>query len=596
MRPRAHTGSGSREAGRNVRISRAPLRSRIGLSLLLALAASGLHPRVSSAQGRGATFDPGTEADRAALFDYIVEKTMERDAMASLQQHAYYRAHPTGRDIIADISQWRDELIAADTGEKMWYALNKISNMRRDRHLRVRLIEEGLTLPDRPNVGREAPIRFATDFARSDAPFLFVSDLPVDLSSGRGLDRVRLGDRLLTVNGRTVDQFAAEMDPYQNYSTLPNFWWHLGEDVTGVHDFVPPAFYRETLALELQDASGLTYSIDLPYLDPGSIRWQGHSQIRYAGFELVFQTSSYDLYEPTSELPVIILQWHRFAATVQDVDRLIDHAQANGLLSHHVIVDGTRGGGGRLGPYSLQRLQPRSFKTTFGNAKISDLTPNLIEYFVEAAKRANSRPSRMTVPYEPFPPITPEQAAATPHNLEDVAPGESIEAMDGGEWVADWWDTDVRRAMEAGQAYSSSVPWKSAMLPKWSDGILHPITPTFTGGITVWMSPYGGSQLDQFAAWFKDNELGYMLGMPAGGYSNTWNPSTVLRFPTTGRPIVEVSWTIGYGIRPNGEILQYNPAEVHEYIPVTRDNFARYYDILLERTLSRIGLSVAARR
>jgi len=562
----------------------------VGWVVLLFVVTTGfLSQRTDSTDVSDLAFDPGTQADRAALFDYLVEKTMERDATAALAEHPYYRVHPTGTDIVAEMRRYRDELIAADTDEKMWYALHKISNVRRDRHIGIRRIEGGLIVPERANLGMGAPIRFATDYERADAPFLFVSDLPVEVGSGRGLGRVALGDRLVSVNGRTVAEFAAAMDPYQNYSTISNFWWHLGEDVTGVVDFIPSDFYGEVLTLELRDAAGRTYSVELPYLDPASIRWQGHSEIRYPGFALVYATSSYDLYESNTDLPVIILQWHAFRSTVQDIDRLVAHAEANGLLGRHVIFDGTRGGGGRLGPYRLQRLQQRPFRTTFGNLKISDLTPDLIEYFVEAGKRANSRPSRMTVPHEPFPPITPAQAAATHRDLDQVAPGEVIETIDGGKWLAEWFDTDVRQALAAGQSYSNEVPWKLAMLPKWSNGILQPVSPNFSGGLTVWLSPHGGSQLDQFAAWVKDNELGHIMGMSTGGYSNTWNPETILRFPTTGRPIVAYGWTIGYGLRPNGEILQYNPAEVDEYIPVTRENHLRYFNVLLERTLVRIG-------
>jgi hypothetical protein len=81
------------------------------------------------------------------------------------------------------------------------------------------------------------------------------------------------------------------------------------------------------------------------------------------------------------------------------------------------------------------------------------------------------------------------------------------------------------------------------------------------------------------------------MGMPAGGFSNTWQATEVLRFPTTGQPIVEYMWSMGHSIRPNREILQYNPADVDEYIPQTRDNYFDYHPELLRRTLARLGLN-----
>ncbi len=48
-------------------------------------------------------------------------------------------------------------------------------------------------------------------------------------------------------------------------------------------------------------------------------------------------------------------------------------------------------------------------------------------------------------------------------------------------------------------------------------------------------------------------------------------------------------WSIGHTIRPNGEILEGNPAPVDEWIPLTRENAAEYYPILLGRALELLG-------
>ncbi len=85
-----------------------------------------------------------------------------------------------------------------------------------------------------------------------------------------------------------------------------------------------------------------------------------------------------------------------------------------------------------------------------------------------------------------------------------------------------------------------------------------------------------------------DNELGHVIGMPAGGYSNTWEWEEVLRFPTSGEPVVRYMWSIGHTIRPNGQVLEGNPADVDELVPITRDNFLTYYPDLIARALRRI--------
>jgi hypothetical protein len=45
-------------------------------------------------------------------------------------------------------------------------------------------------------------------------------------------------------------------------------------------------------------------------------------------------------------------------------------------------------------------------------------------------------------------------------------------------------------------------------------------------------------------------------------------------------------WDIGHTIRPNGQILEGNAADVDISIPVTRQNYVDYYPILLRRALA----------
>ncbi|UCC84863.1 MAG: hypothetical protein JSW46_08080, partial [Gemmatimonadota bacterium] len=108
--------------------------------------------------------------------------------------------------------------------------------------------------------------------------------------------------------------------------------------------------------------------------------------------------------------------------------------------------------------------------------------------------------------------------------------------------------------------------------------------------LVCWFGPYGGSHLDQFASIVVDNELGHTIGMSPGGYSNTWEWEEVLVFPQSREPVVQFMWSIGHTIRPNGEILEGNPARVDEYVPVTRDNYLAYYDDLMARTFQHLGI------
>ena len=299
----------------------------------------------------------------------------------------------------------------------------------------------------------------------------------------------------------------------------------------------------------------------MPYLLPGEIEWAGMGKRQYPGFRLEYATETYDLYASEARKPLLILAWHGFRANlITDMDRLMKYASENELLDQAVIFDGTRSRGGSKGAYAIQRLSPKPFKTTFGNLRLSDVTPRFIEEKREEFKKKQLLDSGVS------------------------------ETVDDGTWLMDWLEGDVTAGIRAGQAYSNDVPFKLAHLPKYSDGIIQPAPVHFRGPMVCFFGPYGGSHLDQFASIVIDNRLAHTMGMPCGGYSNTWEWEEVLTFPISKKPIVHYMWSMGHTIRPNGEIQEGNPAPVDESIPVTRDNYLNYYPTLLSRALVHLGL------
>jgi hypothetical protein len=231
-------------------------------------------------------------------------------------------------------------------------------------------------------------------------------------------------------------------------------------------------------------------------------------------------------------------------------------AEAECLLDRAVLFDATRSGGGSLGAYAVQRIQPHPFKTTFGTLQISDV----IEPFVAERREAFER--------------------------KQLLDGDGKETVDDGSWLMDWLEHDVLEALARGDEVTAPVPFKLAHAPKDSDGILQPAPIHFQGPMVVFSGPNGGSHLDQFVSIVADNELGPILGMQAGGYSNTWEWEEVLTYPGTDQAVVGFMWNIGHSIRPNGEILEGNPAEVTHPIPLTAGNAGVYYDLLLTEAFS----------
>jgi hypothetical protein len=226
-----------------------------------------------------------------------------------------------------------------------------------------------------------------------------------------------------------------------------------------------------------------------------------------------------------------------------------------------LVIDVTDSSGGSRGAYAIQRLVDRPFRTTFGNIRLSSGA-------------------------EPF--ITRWAAAEDRSDAPDI-----FGLNESGSWLHEWARTDAIQALERGDDYTAPVPFKLAHLPKDSDGVLQPAPVHFSGPIAIIGGPRGGSHLDQFMAMFADNNLAFTIGMPTGGYSNTWEASEVLTFPGTDQPVVEFMWNIGHTLRPNGEILEGNPVMPEVYVPLTRENFRTYHRDLLTAALDRLARSVS---
>ncbi len=514
----------------------------------------------------------GSEKDREALFYYIMEKTIERESISEPKTRVM------NFDPLREMLRFRDEMINAQTDEELFRVLLKMSNVRRDRHAVVDPVDNGLVVDTETD--RSAPLIFQTDYGTPGEYFFFVGDYSVDISDYTANAKPGIGDKLLAVNDTPVEEYIEELSLYMRYSSYNGLWRQMAEHITRQNFRLPVPLDREEVTFTLESTDGEVYDLTLPYIDRNEIEWEGyylsHGDNRYPGFEKTISAECYDLYEHEN-LPVLVLDWYGFRPTlIEDVDILIEYARENGLLGHDVIFDGTRSRGGSNGAYLIQRLFSDPFLVTYGNLKLSDLTPLFIEDRVQA--------------YEE------ERLGGT---------------RDGGTWQIEWLTTDVKEAWERGDNFSNNVPHKCAHLPKDSDGRLEPAPERFRGNVVSLMGPYGGSHLDQYASMVADNRLGPVIGMPAGGFSSTWEFGEILELPLSGQPLAYFEWGMGNTIRPNvdhpvgvvdkygrhygeamdpdGVVLEGNPPPVDMFIPVTRDNYLSYYDILLEEAMKLLG-------
>ena len=345
-----------------------------------------------------------------------------------------------------------------------------------------------------------------------------------------------------------------EFTPWIRHSTLPGLYWRIARDMARrrIPDF--------PLNLALERPSGQRYDVSLPYTE----RCTSFPLITsYPGFIEIMRRVNFNVLLDRSR-QIILLQWLDFERDdlIDDIPALMEYAEKEGILDYDMIIDVTYSSGGSRGAYAIQRLVDEPFRVTFGNVRLSDLGRELVEYYAGR---------------EPDP------------NALDIF-GLNL----SGSWLIDWARTDAMEAIERGDDYTPPVPFKLAHLPKDSDGILQAAPVHFSGQVAIINArTRGGSHLDQFVAMFVDNDLATFIGMPTGGFSNTWEGREVLNFPDTGRPVVEFQWSIGHTIRPNGEVLEGNPAQPDIYIPLTRHNFSEYHQTLQDEAIAALDASTS---
>ena len=474
------------------------------------------------------------------LFDEIIEKTERREAFSEVKEETQsYSA-------LSEMKDLRSEFLAAKTEADLFYALVKLSNARRDRHLSVNPVDGGLAVPETPNL--VAPVLVLPDFSDLNDPQFFVARVGMDLPLPEP------GDRIVAVNGRTTAEYVEEFTQWIRHSTPYGLYWHMARELPMMVRGVPLDLYSETLDLTLEDASGDRYDVSLPYGDPDT-----HTvgpEPEYPSFEMVLERENFLVHVGEDER-IVLLQWLDFERSlIQDVMDLMEVAERDELLDHDLIIDVRGSTGGSFGAYAIQRLVDRPFRATFGNVRLSDAGEELIERFQNM-------------------------------EIDDSAP--DIFGLNlSRSWLRDWARTDAAEAIRRGDEYTPPTPFKLAHLPRDSGGVLQPAPVHFRGRTAIIGGPHGGSHLDQFLSMFGDNELAVVIGMPTGGYSNTWEHEEILNFPGTDRPVAEFMWNIGHTLRPNTEILEGNPVVPDVYLPLTRANFETYDQELLELAIGAI--------
>ena len=152
------------------------------------------------------------------LFDEIIRKTEQREAFSEIKETNI------GFKAIEDMKKLRSEFATAETELDLWFALVKLSNARRDRHLAVSPVDGGLPGPERQGCV-SAPILVLPDLSDIDNPAFFVAAV------GEGVNSPKVGDVIVGVNDRTIKEYVEEFTFWIRHSTLPGLYWQMSDDL-----------------------------------------------------------------------------------------------------------------------------------------------------------------------------------------------------------------------------------------------------------------------------------------------------------------------------------------------------------------------------
>ena len=235
--------------------------------------------------------------DLEALFDEIISKTERREAFSEVKETNI------GFSAIEDMKILRDEFISSETELDLWFALVKLSNVRRDSHLAVDPVDGG---PERrPCVA--APVYVLPEILDVHNPTFFVSAV------GEGVTSPERGDVIVGVNGSSMEEYIDEFAPWISHSTLPGLYWRMARNLPQRFSGVPLSLYSERLHLTLERPSGERYDVSLPYSD-GCVGWGPRSWSSidpYPGFVEVMKRENFDLLVDESR-EIVLLQWLDF--------------------------------------------------------------------------------------------------------------------------------------------------------------------------------------------------------------------------------------------------------------------------------------------
>lgn len=479
--------------------------------------------------------NPGNTTNET-LYNYLTSTILEREAFSPIKNKQL------NINLKKEFAEHKTSFLQAKTDEDLYFEILKLSNLRRDSHLKMK----PLFLKNYEK--KVLPIKIGVVFD-AKKPIFVIKQIANDYANQ--YPNLKVGDELVKIGGINIDEIIESTKAYIPSSTNNNHYFRLAKALS-TNDFnLSRVIDYDQALFTFKTPQNSTYTYAFSYQKRDEVSFDKVE--KYNGFDLVLKGNNLNTYLSKKD-NVLILEWLDFESDLPDeVDTLMKWAYQNNKLGYNLIIDATESSGGSNSIYALRRLVSKCFSVTKGNLRISDITPKFIEKKTQGEI-----------------------------DIESEKYAKRAE-LDDGTNLRKWLNNQVKDSCLNKAEYSNNVVFK--MKYKTQNDSICPFNTHFNGKIVALFSPRGGSQLDQFASMIVDNKLAHTIGMSAGGYSNTWEWKELVKNPNTNNVLCEFMWNIGHTIRVNGEILEGNPAQVDEYFPPTKENFRNYKNILFHKSL-----------
>ena len=183
---------------------------------------------------------------------------MKREAWSEIKNERYGVSYPD------HFEQFRDDFRDAETDLDLFRAITLFSNARNDRHLDVDPVKHGLDV-DLDSDERSIPLAFEAGFANERANY-FVAGIGKEFFAGFAGQQPAIGDTLVSVNGLSLEEYAALVRPYSAHST-ENTSGRGQRAGFGTRNVLwPEVLQTDRYALVLRRKDGTQYSINLPFI------------------------------------------------------------------------------------------------------------------------------------------------------------------------------------------------------------------------------------------------------------------------------------------------------------------------------------------